>query len=244
MESRQVSLSSLVRPLMSSHIQNLFDSIAPQYDLLNSVLSFKVDRRWRLQAMKELGDEKKFQRVLDLCAGTLALSKTLLEINPTTQITAVDFSEKMIRKGESLLTPEEHKQIQTEIGDILVLDIPPSSYDGAMVAYGMRNVGDNPLALQNIYEWLKPGGRLVILEFFKPTEFLSKIFNLTYAEVVIPVLGALVSKNKSAYEHLRDSVRKFYTTQEYQTLLQQTGFKNIRITAQTGGISHLLVAEK
>ncbi|QQR80096.1 MAG: ubiquinone/menaquinone biosynthesis methyltransferase [Deltaproteobacteria bacterium] len=229
---------------MSEHIQKLFDSIAPQYDLLNSLLSFQVDRRWRRQGMKEFSDSKKFQKILDLCAGTLALSKTLLETNPMTQITAVDFSENMLKKGEALLTPEERKQIQIQIGDILALDIPRSSYDGAMVAYGMRNVGDNPLALQNIYEWLKPGGRLVVLEFFKPTELLPKLFNITYAEVVIPVLGSLVSKNKSAYEHLRDSVRKFYTTEEYRKLLEQTGFKNIKITAQTGGISHLIVADK
>ena len=229
---------------MSSHIQNLFDSIAPQYDLLNSLLSFQIDRHWRKQGMRHLEDSKGFGKVLDLCAGTLALSKTLLAFNPSTQITAVDFSENMLRQGEASLSAQEKKQIQVQVGDVLKLNLSPSTYDAVMVAYGLRNVSDNPLALQNIYQWLRPGGRLVILEFFKPTTFFSKIFNLTYAEIVIPVLGAIVSKNKSAYEHLRDSVRNYYTTEEYRALLEKTGFKNIHITAQTGGISHLVVAEK
>ena len=82
---------------MCEHIQKLFDAIAPRYDLLNSLLSFQVDRRWRRQGVKEFSDQR-FQNILDLCAGTLALSKSLLEINPKARITAVDFSEKILKK--------------------------------------------------------------------------------------------------------------------------------------------------
>ncbi len=229
---------------MSDSIRHLFNAIAPQYDFLNSLLSFQIDRLWRRQGVKALAQRERFSDILDLCAGTLALSKTLLKENPSARVTAVDFSENMLKKGESLLTPAEKSRIRVRVGDVLTFDLPESSYDGVMVAYGLRNVSNNPLVLQNIHRWLRPGGRLVILEFFKPTAFFPKLFNLTYAEVVIPILGAVVSRNKAAYEHLRDSVRQFYTTQEYKKLLEQTGFKDIRIMPQTGGISHRITAEK
>ena len=227
---------------MSEQVQKLFDSIAPKYDLLNSLLSFKIDSRWRRHAVGRL-KEKKYEEILDLCAGTLALTKTLLTKNKNCHVTAIDFSEEMLKAGQESLPYGFLERVDVMKADALKLPFQENSYDAAMCAYGMRNIDDNDLMLQKLHFFLKPGGRLVVLEFFQPERLLSKMFNLTYAQVVIPVLGKVVSKNKAAYEYLRDSVRRYYTPSAFRELLMAHDFKIIDIKPLTGGITHLFVAE-
>ncbi len=228
---------------MSQQVQKLFDTIAPRYDLLNSLLSFRVDRRWRQEAVQHLKGDR-YQKILDLCAGTLALTLALLKANPRCHITAVDFSKAMLETGRSNLPYAFRSRVYFKVADAMKLDFPPHSYDAIMCAYGMRNVDDNEVVLKSILRLLKPGGRLVILEFFHPEGILSRLFNLTYGEFVIPFLGKFVSRHPNAYHYLRDSVRSFYTPSAYRELLKGVGFQNIAITPQTGGISHLVTAEK
>lgn len=227
---------------MSQHVQKLFDTIAPKYDLLNGLLSLKIDSRWRKEAAQKLKDER-FREVLDLCAGTLALTLALLRTNSKSHVTAVDFSKAMLEIGEKNLPYGLLGRVDLVVADVLKLKLQPQSYDAVMCAYGMRNLDDNAAALKMIHSLLRPGGRLVILEFFRPEGILSQVFNLTYAEFVIPVLGKLVSNHPNAYHYLRDSVRNFYTPSAYRELLKTIGFENIIVKPQSGGISHLIVAE-
>jgi ubiquinone/menaquinone biosynthesis C-methylase UbiE len=112
-----------------------------------------------------------------------------------------------------------------------------------MCAYGMRNIDDNELVLKKLKEILRPGGKVVVLEFFRPEGLINKVFNATYAQFVIPTLGRLVSGNSAAYRYLRDSVRHYYTPTAYRELLKGLGYKNVKTRPLTGGISHLVVAE-
>ncbi len=227
---------------MSEQVQKLFDTIAPRYDLLNSLLSFRLDHRWRKQAVKKL-QERRFEKVLDLCAGTLPLTEALLKKNPDCHVTAFDFSKPMLEIGRRKVASSWPGRVTCIEGDAMKIDFPTGSFDGVMSAYGMRNVDNNEIVLKRIFSVLRPGGRLVILEFFKPERLISRIFNLTYAEFVIPLLGKLVSQHSNAYHYLRDSVRRFYTPTAYGELLKSIGFTNIIIEAQSGGISHLITAE-
>lgn len=185
----------------------------------------------------------RFRKVLDLCAGTLGLSIGLLKVNPRCRITAVDFSEPMLKEGWKNLPIGLRSRVSLVVADVMKLNLSPGSYDAVMCAYGMRNVEDNAAVLRKIRALLRPGGRLVILEFFRPEGILSRLFNLTYAKFIIPALGKLVSKHPSAYRYLRDSVRGYFTPTAFRELLRGSGFENIRVYPLTGGVSHLVTAE-
>lgn len=227
---------------MSEQVQKLFNNIAPRYDLMNGLLSFRTDRRWRKAAVSELASPE-FRRVLDLCAGTLAMTKALLAANSRCVIRAADFSQPMLKEGWESLTAEMRQRVEMAVADAMTMKLPPASFDGVMCAYGMRNIDDNELVLKKLKEALRPGGKLVILEFFRPEGLLNKLFNATYAQFVIPTIGRVVSGHKEAYRYLRDSVRHYYTPTAYRELLKQAGFQNIKFKSLTGGISHLVVAE-
>lgn len=230
---------------MSEQVQKLFNSIAPRYDLLNSLLSFQTDRRWRRLAAGRLKGPR-FGRVLDLCAGTLGLTRTLLEINRCSHVTALDFSKPMLRKGWEGLPDHLRRRIDVLVGDAMSLEkifADSERYDAVMCAFGMRNIEDNSLVLRDLRHLLRPGGRLVILDFFRPEGILSRLFSFTYAQFVIPTLGRLISKNSTAYRYLRDSVRGYFTPSAFRELLQEAGFKKIKVRPLTGGIAHLATAE-
>jgi demethylmenaquinone methyltransferase/2-methoxy-6-polyprenyl-1,4-benzoquinol methylase len=228
---------------MSQQVQKLFDSIAPKYDLLNGLLSLRTDRRWRNDAVKKLKGDS-IRDVLDLCAGTLALTVALLKASPKCHVTAVDFSEGMLNAGWDHLPIGLRDRVDLVVADAMNLNLDATSYDAVMCAYGMRNIDSNEIALEKIYSLLRPGGKLVILEFFRPEGLLSRVFNMTYAEFIIPILGRIVSKHPNAYQYLRDSVRNFFTPTAYRELLKSIGFVNIEFKSQTGGVSHLVTAEK
>jgi demethylmenaquinone methyltransferase/2-methoxy-6-polyprenyl-1,4-benzoquinol methylase len=227
---------------MSDRIQQLFDHIAPRYDLLNGLLSLRTDRAWRKAAARELKGPR-FHRVMDLCAGTLALTKALLKENGQCVIRAVDFSRPMLKQGWDSLPQDLRNRVEVAVADATKMRIPSQSFDGMMCAYGMRNIDDNELVLRKLKDALRSGGKIVILEFFRPEGWISKAFNVTYAQLIIPTLGRLISGNSEAYRHLRDSVRHYYTPTAYRELLKGVGFVNVTSRALTGGISHLVMAE-
>jgi demethylmenaquinone methyltransferase/2-methoxy-6-polyprenyl-1,4-benzoquinol methylase len=219
----------------------MFSAIAPRYDLLNHLLSFQADRLWRRQAVQLLCGKNK---ILDLCAGTLDLSIALAKQSPNTSIDAVDFSEEMLDLGRSKLTDGLSDRIKTHSADIQKLPFKDKSYDGAMVAYGMRNVDDNQRALTEILRVLRPGAKFVILDFFKPSHVAAKLFHVTYGRFVVPFLGGLISGNRQAYRYLRDSIRGFYTAEDYESLMNRCGFQNVTFKHQWGGASTLFIGAK
>lgn len=227
---------------MSEQVKQLFTKIAPRYDFINSVLSLRVDRSWRREAVKILQGEK-FRDVLDLCAGTLALSAMLLKGNRFCKITAVDFSPEMLQTGLKKLPYGYLPRISVETADAHSLTFASESFDGVMCAYGMRNLEDNKKALEEIHRMLKPDGKVVILDFFAPDCWSSRFFHATYGSLFIPTVGRLISHHKDAYRYLKNSIRGFYTPAAYVELMKSIGFRNVTLKRQTGGISCLITAD-
>ncbi len=226
---------------MGEEIQKMFSAIAPRYDLLNHLLSLQIDKRWRKQGIAKLAGRN---RVLDLCAGTLDLSIQLAKTNPQAFIDAVDFSQEMLDHGATKLSGNLPGRIRTQCADVQKLPFADASFDAAMVAYGMRNVDDNEKALKEVLRVLKPGGRFIVLEFFKPDRFMAKAFHATYGRFVMPLLGGLVSGNRQAYKYLSESIQRYYLIDDYKQLMQDCGFRKVAYHHQMGGASTLIWGDK
>lgn len=216
---------------MSQQVQQMFSEIAPRYDCLNHVLSFQFDKRWRRQGARCLTGR---QQVLDLCAGTLDLSIELARQSPGTMITAVDFSQAMLDHGRRKLSVELASRIATHCADALSLPFADNQFDGAMVAYGMRNISSNEQALSELHRVLKPGSLFVTLEFFRPDHWWQRLFDNTYNHTIVPLVGTLLSGHTSAYRYLRDSIRNYYSVAEYAAVMKRCGFTAVQSKRQFG----------
>jgi demethylmenaquinone methyltransferase/2-methoxy-6-polyprenyl-1,4-benzoquinol methylase len=221
-------------------VQKLFSSIAPRYDFLNHFMSLSVDRRWRGKALSNLVGLN-LNRVLDLCAGTLDLSIAIRELFPDTEIHAVDFALPMLEQGLSKL-PKKHS-IHLTCADGHHLPFPEKGFDAVVCAFGIRNLENHEGAAGEIRRVLKPGGTLVVLEFFRPEKILPKLFYQTYGKYIIPRVGGWISKNRKAYEYLQDSIQNFLSIGEYASLLSDFGFNDIKCRPLSGGIAHEVVAK-
>ncbi len=215
---------------MSQAVKDMFTTISPSYDKLNHVLSFNIDKRWRRKtiAMIEAEKDQNFYSI-DLCAGTCDLGVECLKQFPKSHVMAIDFSEAMLKAGE--------KKVQNYIledrfcmacADALDLPCPDDSIDVVYCGFGVRNFDDTKKGIEECYRVLKPGGQLVVLEFFKPRGFISKLFHMSYAKFLVPSIGRLISKDKQAYQYLKDSIQGFLTKKEFSDLLEEVGFKDVK----------------
>ncbi|MCD6319179.1 MAG: ubiquinone/menaquinone biosynthesis methyltransferase [Candidatus Desulfofervidaceae bacterium] len=227
-------------------VQQKFGQITRYYDFLNSLLSLGIDHYWRWRAVKELvnssllGDNKEV--FLDLCAGTLPLSRALKRWTPFQgKIVALDFAQPMLVYGRKKW---RDKDVWPVAGDALCLPLRDNSIDAVMVAFGVRNFTNRLAGLKEILRVLKPGGRALILEFSHPfNPFLKEIY-FTYLNHLLPHIGGIISGDKEAYCYLADSIQAFYTPKEWMELMQRVGFTNIKHKYLTGGIVSVYMGEK
>ncbi len=226
-------------PPMSKAVQEIFSSIAPRYDFLNHFMSLSIDRRWREIALAALNG-KHYDRILDLCAGTLDLSSRLAEIFPRSQIVAADFSMAMLEEGRKKLTSNPAACV---CADGHFLPFRGKSFDAVICAFGIRNLENRERAMGEIQRILTREGKLVVLDFFRPTALFSKFFHHTYGKWVIPSLGGIFSKNRRAYRYLQDSIQNFFSAEEYCVFLKNHGFRTAHALPLSGGIAHRIVAE-
>jgi demethylmenaquinone methyltransferase/2-methoxy-6-polyprenyl-1,4-benzoquinol methylase len=221
----------------------MFDRIAPRYDLLNRLLSAGIDTRWRRAAADALGLRGE-GCVLDLCTGTADLLIEALRRDPGLRGVGVDLSSQMLVRGASKL---ERRALAARAalasGDGERLPLKSASFDGALVSFGIRNIGRADLALAELHRALKPGGRLVILEFSMPKGMLGSLYRLYFGRV-LPRIGGLVSGDASAYAYLPASVERFPVPSALGDLMRAAGFEAVSWRALTGGIAHLHVGDK
>ncbi len=219
-------------------VKEKFSSISKNYDLINSLVSFRVDRYWRWVTTREL---RPFPQgtVLDLCAGTMPLALELTRQAPERRVLAVDFCEDMIRAGLKTLPVDERRQRITPIcGDGEDIPAADNSFWGCTVAFGVRNISRPQRGLKEMYRVLKPGGKLLILEFSRPTNFIVKPLYFFYLNRVLPLVAGMVSGDKEAYEYLASSIAKFYEPEEFLSMMRQAGFsKSYRRTLTFGVVS-------
>jgi ubiquinone/menaquinone biosynthesis methyltransferase len=200
----------------------MFDRIAPTYDLLNRMMSFGIDKRWRARAAKMIAEAMATRHgaVLDLCAGTLDLSAMLEGVLPaSTRLVACDASEKMLALGN-------HKVMRTEIvvGDALALPFANASFSAVVCGFGMRNLSNLAKGVREVHRVLEPGGVFVTLELFAPTLLRTRMINRALLDTALPALGSVVAGDRQAYGYLSESMRGFVARGDYERVLRSEGF--------------------
>jgi len=217
-------------------VRSMFDRIAPRYDLLNRLLSAGTDVRWRRRAVDEL-DRAGPGRLLDLCTGTADLLIEALGRDPRLSGLGADLSPAMLARGRGKLRRRGMAdRAALACGDAERLPLRDALFDGALVAFGIRNVGDPERALRELLRVLRPGGRLVVLEFSMPGGLLGPLYRL-YFRHVLPRIGAAVSGDPHAYAYLPASVARFPSPEAFGALLEAAGFEAVTCRRLTGGIA-------
>jgi demethylmenaquinone methyltransferase/2-methoxy-6-polyprenyl-1,4-benzoquinol methylase len=230
-------------PVKHAYVQRMFSAIAPRYDLLNRLLSLGIDRGWRRAAVRALAwDRRPEGRYLDLCAGTLDVSATLASRDGFAgHVLAADFAEPMLRAGAG---KGPAGRIAPVVADALSLPMADASCDGAIVAFGIRNVARLEDGLAEVARVLRPGARFVILEISTPASPLIRTAYLTYFTRILPRIGGLISGHATAYHYLPESVAHFPEGDALAGMMRDAGFTNVSWRRLTFGIAALHVGEK
>jgi demethylmenaquinone methyltransferase / 2-methoxy-6-polyprenyl-1,4-benzoquinol methylase len=225
----------------ATEVRRMFGAIAPRYDLLNHLLSLNRDRAWRRRAVDRLLAGTPGDGVfLDACAGTFDLSVELADRRGFTgTVLGFDFAYPMLQAGLSKLPGRD---ILPACADALSLPLANASVDGAMVAFGVRNLADLEAGLREFARVVRPGGCLVILEFMTPQWQPFRGLYLFYFSRLLPLIGRLVSRHGSAYSYLPASVLAFPEPPQLAGLLEAAGFRDAGWEPMTGGIVAVHVA--
>ena len=245
------SVNNMVKPSSFSRpdekkkfVRDKFSAISGRYDLLNSMLSLQIDRYWRWKTTRLL---RQFPSgpILDLCAGTLPLALELTRQAGERRVLAVDFCEDMLRNGKKSLPDDDRKnRIFPVCGDGEEIPAPTDTFYGCTVAFGVRNLARTLQGLQEMYRVLRPGGKLLILEFSRPTNPVIKPIYSLYLNKILPFVAGLVSGDKEAYEYLASSIAAFYEPEELLSMMRQAGFTSVRRKPLTFGIVSIYIGRK
>jgi demethylmenaquinone methyltransferase/2-methoxy-6-polyprenyl-1,4-benzoquinol methylase len=242
-EARVAHAAASGAPHKRSYVQRMFSEIAPRYDLLNRVLSLGIDRAWRRAALARLSWERvPGGTFLDLCAGTLDVGAALSHAAGFHgRIVGADFAEPMLRAGRG---KAKANTLIPVVADALSLPLATGTCDGAIVAFGIRNVAGLEAALAEAERVLSPGARLVILECSTPRVRLLRSLYLFYFTRVLPAIGRLVSGHPTAYRYLPESVKHFPEEEALAEAMTAAGFVNVSWQSLTLGVAAIHVGEK
>jgi demethylmenaquinone methyltransferase/2-methoxy-6-polyprenyl-1,4-benzoquinol methylase len=226
-----------------AYVKRIFSEIAPRYDLLNHLLSFSIDKRWRAKAIAALDWRAHPDGVyVDLCAGTLDVSAQLArQAGFTGTIIGADFAEPMLRAGAAKVSGA---RVAPVVGDALDLPLRDRTAAGALVAFGIRNLADLDEGLREVARVLRPGAKFVILEFATPRLPIVRTAYRIYFHHVLPAIGRFVSGHPTAYRYLPESVDRFPEAADLAGRMRVAGFTNVRWSALSFGIAALHVGER
>ena len=225
-------------------VAGMFDSIAYRYDFLNRFLSAGIDITWRKNALKEL---KKLnpKKILDVATGTADVAIMATNSLHPEKIIGIDISDGMLDFGRKKIERLKlGKVIELVNGDSETINFADNSFDAVTVAFGVRNFQNLEKGLGEIKRVLRPGGKLVVLEFSKPkTVGIKQLYNV-YMKLVAPGMGKLFSKNRNAYKYLDESIKKFPEGKNFTTILDNLGYRNTYCKPQSLGICSIYCGEK
>lgn len=221
------------------YVRNMFDAISGKYDLLNHLLSGGIDIYWRRKALKKTAISSS-SKILDIACGTGDFSITARKIY-NSQIFGADLSGSMLKLFQKKFPHVSGKLVQTEAE---ILPYKNDSFNNIIVAFGVRNFYDIPLAFLDFQRILKSNGRLTILEFSLPKNFIIARLYSFYFNRLLPFIGKIISKDHNAYTYLPESVKEFEEKINIPDILSSSGFKNIKLYKLTFGIVQLIIADK
>ncbi|WP_199610299.1 bifunctional demethylmenaquinone methyltransferase/2-methoxy-6-polyprenyl-1,4-benzoquinol methylase UbiE [Flocculibacter collagenilyticus] len=218
-------------------VADVFHSVAAKYDIMNDLMSMGIHRLWKRYTI-DCSAARRGQKVLDLAGGTGDLTAKFSRlVGDTGQVILADINDSMIKVGRDKLRDNgivgnvEYVQANAE-----ALPFPDNTFDIVTIAFGLRNVTNKDAALASIFRVLKPGGRLLVLEFSKPTQdWLSKVYD-TYSFKLLPTMGKLIANDSESYQYLAESIRMHPDQDTLKAMMEQAGFEQTQYTNLTGGI--------
>ncbi len=226
------------------NIQSLFDSIAPDYDRLNHILSCNIDRIWRRKAVREMMDGRSPLAVLDVACGTGDFTMAIARHAPCgSRVLGIDLSEEMMEEGRRKMAAA-NIEATMEYGDSEALAYDDNTFDRVSVGFGIRNFEHQEVGLREMRRVLKPGGKLVVLELSVPSNALLRWGYKLYFLHVLPLIGGMVSGNRSAYEYLPASVLNFPPPAKFMAMMREAGFSAVRHRALTFGVCRMYIGVK
>ena len=223
-------------------VRGVFDSVASKYDVMNDLMSAGLHRAWKAYTVL-VANLRPGQQVLDIAGGTGDLSLAFAKkVGPTGRVVHTDINEAMLRVGRDRLI-DKGLVLPTLVCDAEALPFPDNHFDLVSVAFGLRNMTHKDRALAEMARVLKPGGKLLVLEFSKVAKPLEKAYDW-YSFSVLPRLGQMVAGDADSYRYLAESIRMHPGQQELKTLMQQNGFGHVDYHNMTGGVVALHVGIK
>lgn len=224
-------------------VAEMFDNISERYDFLNHVLSLNIDKAWRKKVVK-MASQGQPKRILDVATGTADLAIALEKARPE-KIVGIDISNGMLEVGREKVAKKDLSQLITlEQADSEDLPFENATFDAVTVAFGVRNFENLEKGLSEINRVLKPGGKLLVLEFSQPQKFPFKQVYRFYFKNILPGLGRLVSKDSSAYTYLPESVDAFPYGEKLTAILKDCGFATASYKPVTFGVATIYEALK
>ena len=224
-------------------VATMFDKIAHSYDFLNHFLSLGIDKIWRKKAIRELADAKP-KLILDVATGTGDFALEALKLNPE-KIIGIDISNGMLDIArKKIITKHLNELFEVRLGDSEQLDFESNKFDAVTVSFGVRNFENLQKGISEIFRVLKPGGKLIVLEFSRPKKFPVKQAYNFYFFSILPLFGKLFSKDQRAYNYLPESVAAFPDGDAFTAILIQEGFHHTTNKTLTFGISSIYTGIK
>lgn len=226
-------------------VEQMFDNIAPTYDRLNHILSFNIDKLWRRRVVRIIRKSNP-DMVMDMATGTGDLAIAMARRIKDVHILGIDLSEEMLAVARQKIESEGvSDRIEVKKGDAEnLIFVDSETMDAATVAFGVRNFENLEKGLTEIYRTLRTGGKLIVLEFSIPRNPLVRWVYAQYSHRLLPRIGAMLSKDRQAYDYLPDSVEEFPSPERFAEILRGVGFSDIKARSQSFGIAHIYEATK
>ena len=218
---------TLTNKVPENDVRKTFNTIANDYDKMNTIMSLGTHRKWRAKATSMITNRPK--RILDLCCGTADWTIMLGSQFPLARVSGMDFSQEMLKIGQAKVGQSGLENVELLAGDAMDLTFLDNSFDVVTIGFGLRNVPDANKVLQEIYRVLKPGGQLVCLEAFKVETPVIRIGWQLYFNKIMPMMGKVFVSKKNEYQYLDDSVNKFVSIPQLVEMYHKAGFENVRV---------------
>ena len=223
----------------ASRVQGVFSSVATKYDIMNDVMSGGVHRVWK-DAMMDWLSPRDGQRLLDVAGGTGDIAFRFLKRAPTASAVVLDLTEDMLIEGRNRADAEDRAhQLDWMVGDAMALPFEANSFDVYTISFGIRNVTRINDALSEAYRVLRPGGRLMVLEFSQlPNPAMQWAYD-RYSFNLIPKMGQVIAGDSESYQYLVESIRKFPNQERFATMIRDAGFSQVKYRNLTFGVAAL-----